>query len=567
MFKKSLLTLAIAGVSVAANAAVVKTSITTAVQATVEKAIEGDKSAGTALGTDGVFGGGTTDNCVALASALGVSLTPLTGKTTAAAGGAGDTATFTALSGLSTTTVEVTDDNKCTAFVAPTLGATATKDGLEFTQATALQIQPKVVAGIGGYKAEDTLTFKFAGAKLDLTKTTAPSISVGNDGIAGSSPSDVSFDVLDITEDQVRFTVKADAPATDFVKGSAILELSGLFLDSTGLSSSTAVTLTSFGTNTSGTQFDESEVATIVTLLPQYTTEVSGLLDADIDVGKDRQQFANDVKSDVLSFTTKVNPTTNLLTPATATYVITGDFSWMNTPAIDDNKDGKLSSTELGDAVSFTGTDDTIKSLALNTDYTQLTVVTTVVSSAVDLAPSLTFTVPGFDNEKGENPMIPVQTFTAKVDVTSDKSVGNKAINMAALAETGAGAWNLNGSVIVVPYMPFGPSTQPILRHTNAGTREGDISVRYMVEGEHEAWQNLDAAGVADSKPGVRNMLGLVTDALKGEGYDAATTGFKVALEIVTNVPSRDVHVYGGAKVTTQDSDRIHLGTFKTNVN
>jgi hypothetical protein len=88
-----------------------------------------------------------------------------------------------------------------------------------------------------------------------------------------------------------------------------------------------------------------------------------------------------------------------------------------------------------------------------------------------------------------------------------------------------------------------------------------------MVEGVHTAWQSLAAAGIKDAKPGVRDMLGLVTDALKGEGYDSTTTGFKVALEVVTNVPSKDVFVYGGAKITAEGQDRIHLGTFKTNVN
>jgi hypothetical protein len=573
MFKKTLLTLAIAGVSVAANAATVKTSSTATTAVAQQTAIEAFKTgaAGTALGSSKVFGtaaGATSGNCLAMASYYGVTLTKADGSAahaTAAAAASGDKVDFADGDGRDLTTVFTTGANACTATVKPTISGTATKDGLEFTQATALEIKPVVVAGIGGYKAEDTLTFQLSGAKLDLTKTTAPSITVDAAGQAGAG---VTFDVLDITAEQVRFTVKAANANADFVRGNGVLEIAGLFLDSTGLSSSTAVTLNSFGTNTSGTKFDESTAATIVTLLPQYTTEVTTMLDADIDVGKDRQQFANGT-SDALTVTTTTNPTTNLLVPANSTYVITGDFSWMNTPAIDTNKDGKLSSAEIGKAVAYSSTDanpDSLKSFALNTEMTQLTAVTTIATDMDDNG-TFTFTVPGYDSGKGENPMIPVQTFTVKLDTLSDKSIGGKAVNMASLAASNAGAWNLNGSVVVVPYVPFGPSTQPILRHTNAGTRTGDISVRYMVEGVDMAWKNLAAAGVSNATPGVRNMLSLVTDALKGEGYDAATKGFKVALEIVTNVPSKDVHVYGGAKVTTQDSDRIHLGTFKTNVN
>ncbi|EAR28894.1 hypothetical protein PTD2_07619 [Pseudoalteromonas tunicata D2] len=576
MFKKTLLALAITGVSVAANAAVVKTSVTATTAVLQQTAIGTAKAhaKGTALGASGVFGTAAdatnSANCKALAAFYGVSLTKADGTAAhavAADGSGGDVATFADGSGRELTTVHTTAANACLATVKPVLSTTAAKDGLEYTQATALEIKPVIVAGIGGYKAEDTLTFQFSGAKLDLTKTTAPSITVAAAGQAGAG---VTFDILDITDSQIRFTVKATTPANDFVRGNGILELSNIFLDSTGLAATTSVMVNSFGTNTSGTKFDESTAATIVSLLPQYTTEVTTLLDADIDVGKDRQQFANNLTADVLAVKHTKNPTSaNVLVPANTTYVVTGDFSWAYAPSVDTNKDGKLSSAELmaANVAVLAGGDDTVKSLALNATNTELTIVTNIVGAALDATNTITFNVPGYDSGKGTNPMISVQDFTVKVDTMSDKSVGSKAVNMPSLAKTAAGTWKLNGSVVVVPYVPFGPATQPILRHTNAGTQTGDITVRYMVEGVHTAWQSLAAAGIKDAKPGVRDMLGLVTDALKGEGYDSTTTGFKVALEVVTNVPSKDVFVYGGAKITAEGQDRIHLGTFKTNVN
>lgn len=577
MFKKTLLTLAIAGVSIASNAATVKTTATATTAVLQQAAIGTAGKAGTALGTDNAFNGGVNDNCLALAAYYGTTLTKIDGTAahaTAAAGLATDTALFLAGSGLSSTKVYSTAANACTAFVNETFSTTAAKDGLEYTQATELELKPIVIAGIGGYKAEDTLTFDFAGGKIDLTKTVAPVITV-DFGVAGDADSTadvtgginqaaaggVTFDILDISANQVRFTVKSTTPASDYVRGGAVLKLSKIFLDSTGLAASTSVTLASKGTNTSGTEYDPSAATTFTTLLPQYTTEVTTMLNADIDVGKDRQQFALGTV-DALTLTSTLNPATNLLVPSETTTVITGDFSWAYAPSIDANKDGKLSSAELiaGKVIVHSIGDDAIKSLALNATNTELTVVSTV-TGAKDLVNTFTFNVPGFDAGKGDNPEIAVQSFTAKVDTISDKSIGNTAVNMPSTAAVNAGAWQLNGSVVVVPYAPFGPNTQPIIRHTNKGTQTGDLTVRYMVEGVDSAWRNLTAANMANLAPGVHNLLTPVTDALKGEGYDATATGFKVALEFVTNVPSKDVFIYAGAKVTTENSDRIHLLT------
>ncbi|RZG14214.1 hypothetical protein EXT47_14380 [Pseudoalteromonas sp. CO342X] len=569
MFKRTLLALAVSGVAVSANAATIYTKASSAVQADVEKAITANAKgvAGEALGADGVFNGAADDNCTALASALGVSLTNDDGAggkyTVAASGKAGDKAAFTVVSGLDKNEVKMTANGLCTASVKPTLSTSSVKDGLEYSSVKAIEITPVIVAGIGGYKDEDTITVNLSGAKVDLTKTTAPTITVGNDGLS-TAPVNFSFDILDITADRVRFTVQTVNAKNDFVKGGAVLQLGGIFLDSKGLSSDTAVSVDSFATNTSGTDFDVASARVITTLVNQYTASVSSLLDAAIDVGKDRQEFATGT-SDALVVAMKKNTDNLELTPAEVHYTITGDFSWMLDDDIDTNKDGKLSSAELGKAVKVAGlTDDAAKSYAVNTELTKLTVVSTV-TGAVDTSATITFTVPGYDEGKLENLMIPVQDFTVAVDVKDNKAFSTAAVNMPALSATNAGAWTLNGSVVIVPYMPFGPNTQPILRHTNAGTRTGDITVRYMVEDEHNAWQPLAAAGVKDAKPGVRNMLNIVTDALKAEGYDSEKSGFKVALEIVTNVPSRDVHVYGGAKVDVDGQDRIHLGTFKTN--
>jgi hypothetical protein len=459
----------------------------------------------------------------------------------------------------------MTGNNACTATYPATLGNTVAKDGVEYASVKAIEITPVLKAGLGGYKNEDTITLDLTGAKVNLTETTAPTITATPGGIVDPSDgttileTNISFDVLDVSATQVRFTVnQTDATQAAAVAPNAILSVSGVFLDSTGLSSSSTVSLASFATNTSGTDFDPAPATNLITLVPQYSVTMGTLYDALIDVAQDRQTFEN-TNEDELTFEIKKQTTGLELTPASVKYVVGGDFSWFNNKAVDANEDGKLSSAEIASAVTASyGT-----SFSVNSALNELT-ITGATGTPVGTQ-SIKFTVPGYDDGDLDNPIIPVQSFDLAVDVLDDKSYSTAAVTMPALAATYAGAWELNGSVIYLPYVPFGPNTQPIIRHTNKGTRTGDITVRYMVEGEHTEWQDLSAADVADATPGVRNMLSLVNDALVDEGYDSSVAGFKVALEFVTNVPARDVFVYGGAKVTAEGQDRIHLGTLKDN--
>jgi hypothetical protein len=566
MFKKTLLALTIAGTASVANASNIYVSVTDAVAADVlTKVGTITPAAGEALGLNGVLG--ADDNCDVLATKLGVTLTG-TAPNIASAGGDDDVISFVAQTGQDKASVAMSGLGTCNVLLgAETKNTTAVKDGIEYSSVKAIEITPSLIVGLGGLKDEDTLTINMTGAKIDVAKTLAPSIVVaGDNGVSGAGGvvADISFDVLDVAADgtQVRFTVQSSAPGTKAVAPNAILDISGIFLDSTGLSNSTSVALSAFATNTSGTQYDPANAQTVTTLTPQYTAEVTTKFDALIDVSQDRQTFST-ANADSLTLKVTKNTDNLELTPAEATYAITGDFSWMKDKSIDANENGTLTSAELATAVGYAGA-DAVKSRSLNAAMDTLTIVTTT-GAAVDAAPVVTFTVPGYDNGALANPVIAVQDFTVKVDVADNKAFSTAAVNMPATAAVDAGRWELNGSVIYLPYVPFGPNTQPIIRHTNKGTRSGDITVRYMVEGVDTTWNALTAANVADAKPGVRNMLSLVTDALKDEGYDASKTGFKVALEFVTNVPARDVFVYGGAKITAEGQDRIHLGTLKDN--
>ena len=126
-----------------------------------------------------------------------------------------------------------------------------------------------------------------------------------------------------------------------------------------------------------------------------------------------------------------------------------------------------------------------------------------------------------------------------------------------------AGEWVLNGSVLTVPYMPFGDNTQIILRHTNTGDQDGNITIRYMIEAQtgraaDAAWVSIPTALATPSTGGVLNIAGEVLAAIKAH---AGVTKGKVAIEITTEAPEGDITVYAAYKVVTEQ-DRGFVGTF-----
>ena len=554
MFKKTLLTLAIAGATVvSAQAATIYTTAVDGVSADV-------------TGLDLVATGTTDDAANAQCVALGADGSD---DTTAeqATPAIDDTLNAANVVGLYVASTFAVDDgsaDNCDVTFKTTTTTTAEVHGIEYASVNDVVITPSIVAGIGGYKDEDTITINITGAKINLAKTTAPTLAVR--GVDGTSTgvANVSFTVLDVSANQVRFTLQATDALNDFIVGGAIIDLGAVILDSSELTTATEVTMESFATNTSGTVFDPAPARVIAKLAPQYTSAVTVGYNERIDVGSDRQEFAGGT-ADSMTFTTKINPTGgSVLVPDENTLVLTGDFSWLSDDDIDANENGALTTAELASAVKYqpnntTSTDDdTVKSISVNATFDELTIVTTVING-VDPEASIELDVPGYDGTL-DNPVIAEQSFTFASTVADDSTT---AVDMVATTATGAGSWTLNGSVIEVPYLPFGPNTQPILRHTNTGSVTGDVTVRYMVEGVHtEGWESLDLT-IADVTPGVRNILDDVTDALKAKGYDREAGGFKVALEIVTNVPDGKAWVYAAARVDAANQDRLTVGAFQ----
>jgi hypothetical protein len=382
------------------------------------------------------------------------------------------------------------------------------------------------------------------------------------------------------------FTVNGDAPAR------TIVDIAGVVV--TPAAGADSVSLSAVVQNTANVQYDKSPAIEITKIAKQYSAKTYVAADGVIDVATERYDFETNskdssltalpgvdgVNADSLVVEITENTSQGNLTPKSGELVIAGNFSWMMD--LDADEDGKLSATEIEsgfDYSTFTAVDiapnagklitagsnvvDAGES-SLNSTMTELT-IPVLVGADTDLNK---YQVVTFKPKGKAAAEVSLETtkFMASLDFINDKTADTTTadVDLNVTTDLSVGEWTLNGSVVEVPYIPFGPSTQPIIRHTNTGAQTGDISVRYMVEegnglAQTNSWKSLGVL-VEDAKPGVRNLLKVVTDALEAElGQDK----FKVALEITTNVPGADVTVYAAAKVTAEGQDRLTIGAFK----
>ncbi|GAB0111515.1 hypothetical protein [Pseudoalteromonas distincta] len=571
MFNKTLLALAVAGVSLTANAGILTVNITegaatataTALEATsateANEAVNACALAATTLGVVADPGAFTPDNA-AVMDVLTVT-------------DDGDADVFNTVS-----SVTYTGTDACTVVVADaTVSADDSKYSQEGAESLGLTVTAKQIAGIGGVQPEDTIIITVSGATIDE-----------DESINAKLDNDVDFDLLGVDGDRVLFTYTGAAA----LPARSVISLTGLVV--TPVAGSGAVSLSSAVQNTANVQYDKSPSVEITKIAKQYSAKTYVAADGIIDVATERFDFEantsdssvtalgiDGVNTDSLVVQITENTTLGNLTPKSGELVITGNFSWMMD--LDADEDGKLSATEIEsgfDYSTFTALDvapnagklitagtnavNAGKS-SLNTDMTELT-IPVVVGGDTDLNK---YQVVTFKPVGKADATVSLETtkFIASLDFINDKATDATAsdVDLNVTTDLSVGEWTLNGSVVEVPYMPFGPSTQPIIRHTNTGAQTGDISVRYMVEElggvyvQDNTWQSLGVI-VEDAKPGVRNLLTPISDALKAKlGGDK----FKVALEITTNVPGDDVTVYAAAKVTAEGQDRLTIGAFK----
>jgi hypothetical protein len=288
----------------------------------------------------------------------------------------------------------------------------------------------------------------------------------------------------------------------------------------TDSSSSLAMTL-----NSSLTAIDTA-TATLATFIDQFSlsvTDTFGKAGEKIDVQADAKALAN-YASD--AFTIAVESTTPTYVPySAATSVagaLTGDFAW----ALD--ADGSVSA-----------------GLTLDAEYT--------ITSAAQKLEAV------FDTTTSVSDAYSVTAQPSKADGTGSLSTGAYSANVGVYDPTGAvtllapsklelGSWELNGSDVAIPYMPFGPNFASAISVTNTGSFEGDIMVSFTANGKTT---DLETIGSSTAKSVVN--IGAAVSAL------AITKGLSQAqVNIVVKAPQNDIKVTAIYYVKG-DQDRVKV--------
>jgi hypothetical protein len=402
------------------------------------------------------------------------------------------------------------------------------------------------------YSFGDILTFEWIGAEVapaDLPNSVSVTLTCASDtmtlGLLGTST---------VNEAVYRVTELDTANCGTTIGGAVSLASLEFDKDTVVTAGSVSVRYTSV-TGSGGILIEGPETGALFTTSDQFAISGATPLDAVIDVdpvnpANSRRIFEGTIFTDDLSATfSNDTALTYAATLVDYTIVLTGDFAFLDTdPATAGIQ------APAGSVTNNYGT--------FPVSVTANEITWTGVPGDVDV----TIDVSGIP----AGAVVPTQTFAATVDVNytdhgidPDPAVpgdtpGTGVANIG--TDVAVGEWTINGSIVNVPYLPMGPNTQPILRHTNIGTADADISMRYILEGT-EGW--VDAGVIASSDgPGVTNILSAVEAALLADGLDRSTTGFKVALEFTTNAPASDITVFAAAKISADEQDRVTIGAF-----
>lgn len=556
MFKKTLLAVTIATIAAStAHAATIYSAVTERQALATDftgTGVAGAFVAGDSLGTAGSVTG-TTGNCTKVASDLGVALTLV--ATNVGIDGDDDVLSVVALDNDYNAKSVVTFNNTgetCAIEYADKALTTAGSSSIEAVNAsgTSVNVDAAVVVGAIASQAGDLLTFTISGASFDTSVTGAAATAE----ITEADGTAIASDVFDVSATELKLTV------TPVMAANSIVELTGAVLSAAGLTSASEVTLTSKLTR-NGVDLDVTAPLLVMNVAPQYVTTVKQGLNGVIDVASDRKSIVAGTGSDTdlidtdsLSVKVKLNVTGTALTPDFTTYTIGGDFAWLSEAAQTTVDAVAVTPAELSAYLGtfYTGTgDDTLTSIKLNTAMTELTVITDAsTDTLVDSQSNFLFAV---DGAGATSTVLSPGAYTVSAVVTDTTSTP---IAIQTGGSMAAGSWTLNGSVIEIPYVPFGDNTQVIMRQTVTGTQSGDITVRYMLEGVDTTWNTAGVVGTATA--GVQNIADLVMDAIKA---DAGVTKGKVAIELTSNVAATNVKTYVAYKVVSEQ-DRGFVGQF-----
>lgn len=125
-----------------------------------------------------------------------------------------------------------------------------------------------------------------------------------------------------------------------------------------------------------------------------------------------------------------------------------------------------------------------------------------------------------------------------------------------------AGEWTLNGSIVHVPYMPYGSTISQIVYVDNNGTQDGSIFVDwYDADGMGGTCDLTTDYGVMATAGTVTKFTSELKECILGDS--ASTASAKVAFTVTVNSPEDDITVYSAYNVGGSDRGMVNNSQYK----
>ncbi len=397
------------------------------------------------------------------------------------------------------------------------------------------------------YAVGDTITFKF---NADVISKTTFSSLITIDPVDSATEADsvagavLGFLSSDETSASYRITGVSQPDDTPGDGGTAytgrstvgtIVPFGSVNYSISSLDSTFTISVSSSTSN--GGSLDSVETATLAGKSSQFgSATISSSFDNIIDVATVRKTFTSGTE-DTMSWSV-ANPTTT---------------NWLNLATINSSN---------GTVMTFKG--ETGKMADLSGDHFTVAgggaVVYTAASDKVDVSYSnsvtsdtLTFTPPTGDSAVA----LQTQSFTTDI-VYNYASAGAVAGAKTVASSLASGAWTLNGSSVIVPYMPYSDNASQIIYLTNTGTQTGDITVTAF----ESNGTKYDLGVVASSIGGQITKLGsTIKQALATQGFSSG----KLAITITVDVPKADIIVYTSYNIGGSDRGFINTDQYLSN--
>ena len=119
-----------------------------------------------------------------------------------------------------------------------------------------------------------------------------------------------------------------------------------------------------------------------------------------------------------------------------------------------------------------------------------------------------------------------------------------------------AGEWTLNGAIVNVPYMPYGPNASQILYVTNTGVQAGDITATAFDDQGNTF--DLGKIAVANAKSVTK-----IAPELNAKLAAAGFKGTRLSITVTVNSPEDDITVYASYNIGGSDRGFVETSQYK----